>query len=304
MILFLVEISLDEISIDPWRRREEVDHEGDTMAMTSRVGMANASASPSSRAPARAASVHARKRRVQGELKQLCERSHFGRELRGDDRAAAEALVAELEDAMPTSGLKLDDLRGRWQLVYSSVEEFRSSPFFWTAQKAADRMGGDGTARTVLETVAPIQELLGIAFGPKVVQEFQIDNRGNGKLVSEVEMWLPRPGAGNQTSREEEDRGQKVTWVTSADVETLPGTYGIQVNVSGTRLDLSDLKRQFGLLSGFFDLVEAIEAPVERIIRALQMQEQTKSVLTITYLDENYRISRTDDWEVYVYTKI
>lgn len=293
------------ISDDPYREEAgSRPRPTSAMPMTSRVAMANASASPSSRPPARAAGVNARRIRVQGELRQLCERSHFGRELRGEDRAEAEALVAELEDAMPTSGLKLDDLRGRWQLVYSSVEEFRSSPFFWTAQKAADRMGGDGTARTVLETVAPMQELLGIAFGPKVVQEFQIDNRGSGKLVSEVEMWLPTPSAGNRTGRGEEDRGVRVTWITSADLETFPGTYGIQVNVSGTRLDLSELKRQFGLLSGFFDLVEAIEAPVERFLRALQMQEQSKSMLTITYLDENYRISRTDDWEVYVYAKI
>lgn len=212
--------------------------------------------------------------------------------------------MAELEDAMPSGGLDYNELRGRWQLVYCSTEEFRSSPFFWTAQKAADRVGGDGTARTVLETVAPLQDLMGVAFGPRVVQEFQIDNKGNGKLVSEVEMRFLAPGSGAHKEETGEDDGTKITWVTTADVQTVPGTYGLEVSVARTRMDLGELKRRLPLLSGLFDAVEAVEAPIERFLRSLQLQEQTRSILTVTYLDENYRISRTDDWEVYVYTKI
>ena len=65
-------------------------------------------------------------------------------------RVDAEDLIMQLEDMNPTER-PAEALDGSWRLVYSSVEVFRSSPFFWAFQSG---IGNEELASQVLSSPA------------------------------------------------------------------------------------------------------------------------------------------------------
>ena len=50
--------------------------------------------------------------------------------------------MSELVAALPTSSVDEDGLTGEWELVYSDVELFRSSPFFLAIEEALNSSPG------------------------------------------------------------------------------------------------------------------------------------------------------------------
>ena len=96
-------------------------------------------------------------------------------------------LVSQLEASFTPSG-SIESLQqcleGRWQLVYSSVEQFRSSPFFWAFQEGL--VGNRSIAGAIFAFTDSIP-------GARVGEAYQTlsfssSSASAGRLLSEVKL--------------------------------------------------------------------------------------------------------------------
>lgn len=112
----------------------------------------------------------------------LAAASSRGQQDTREGRAAMEDLVTNLEFMNPTEE-PARHVDGAWVLVYANVEAFRSSPFFWSFQKALP--GGEELAAQIFKFTAglPVAGTRG-PFGT-IAQTISLET---GELVSEVEM--------------------------------------------------------------------------------------------------------------------
>ncbi len=132
------------------------------------------------------------------------------------DRYEVESLVRPLEQArgmLPFQGEPVAALDGKWQLVYSSVEAFRSSPFFWAFPSL---VGGD--RQLAAQIFAFTDSIPGADVGPA----YQTISVASGQLVSEVELrvWPGVSGYVVTSSRlaaaGESDLEVRLTWLSPA----------------------------------------------------------------------------------------
>lgn len=93
-------------------------------------------------------------------------------------------LVGQLETSYtpPGTDSMRQGLEGRWQLVYSSVEQFRSSPFFWAFQE------GLVNNRAIASAIFAFTDSIPGARVGEAYQTLSFSSSGAGRLLSEVKL--------------------------------------------------------------------------------------------------------------------
>jgi hypothetical protein len=177
-------------------------------------------------------------------------------------------------------------LSGSWRLVYSSVELFRSSPFFWAFQ--AGLPGGPDLAQAIFKFTAglPVAGSRG-PFG-EVRQSLDLPA---GRLTSEVDMRLFESLFGLLP-------GLSGTVVTEARCELDEADpTRLLVTVESTRVTSSNVGPP-GALDG-------VVTPVEQLFKALRGGETLTVAARCRFVDDHIRIVRTGEREdqLFVYTR-
>ncbi|GIL51714.1 hypothetical protein Vafri_7650 [Volvox africanus] len=187
-----------------------------------------------------------------------------------NDKYEVSSFVEVMEDAAG-SLVQLDDVQGKWELLYSSVEPFRSSPFFWAFQEGL--VQSRGVAAQIFSFTDSIP-------GAHVGAAYQTISFDTAKLISEVDLEV-FPGI----------RGTVVT--TSMVVQEPPRS--LAVTVQNTRVANSNL----------LPFVDSVTVPVQEIMEAVRGPGSTRVAVDITYLDSDLRISRTrPDNEIFIYRRV
>ncbi|GLC39704.1 hypothetical protein PLESTB_000437000 [Pleodorina starrii] len=187
-----------------------------------------------------------------------------------NDKYEVSSYVEVLEEAGGPL-VALDGVQGKWELLYSSVEPFRSSPFFWAFQ----------------EGLVQSRELAGQIFaftdaipGATIGAAYQTISFDTAKLISEVDLEL-FPAI----------RGTVVT--TSMVVQEPPR--GLAVTVQSTRVSNSNV----------LPFVDNVVVPVQEAVEAIRGPGATRVEVEITYLDGDMRIARTrPDNEIFIYRRV
>lgn len=192
-----------------------------------------------------------------------------------DDKEVVAGLVRALESAAPLPELSskniLSPLDGKWELLYSSVEVFRSSPFFYAFQQGLvqDR----DLAREIFNFTNSIP-------GARKGRASQTLSLQTGKLISEVELSV-FPGLSG-------------TVVTTSSV-SLDGNK-LAVTVEDTRVSNSNLLPF---------LLDNVAVPVKDVFEQLRGQGATQVAYEVVYLDQDLRIVRAlPDNDLFIYHRL
>lgn len=176
-----------------------------------------------------------------------------------------------VDDEKPTYADVTGRVQGKWELLYSSVEQFRSSPFFWAFQE------GLVQSRDLSAEVFKFTDSIP---GAHIGTAYQTISFDTGKLISEVDM-VVFPGL----------RG---TVVTACDIQAEPPNK-LSVTVVNTRVANANL----------LPFIDTVTVPVKEIIEAIRGAGSTRVAVEITYVDEDMRVSRTrPDGEIFVYRRV
>ena len=194
-------------------------------------------------------------------------------------------LEATASDEVVDLAARQQALSGSWRLVYSSVELFRSSPFFWAFQSAT---GSEDLAKAIFTFTAglPVAGSRG-PFG-EVRQSLDLQA---GRLVSEVDMRLFESLLG-----------------------LLPGLSGTVATEARCELDAADPTRMLVTVEstrvtssnvGPAGALDGVVTPVEQLFKALRGGETLTVAARCRFVDNNMRIVRTGEREdqLFVYTR-
>lgn len=190
-----------------------------------------------------------------------------------NDRYEVSSFVEVLEDAAASSGapIQLNDVQGKWELLYSSVEQFRSSPFFWAFQE------GLVQNREIAQQIFAFTDSIP---GAQIGAAYQTISFDTGKLISEVDLEV-FPAI----------RGTVVT--TSSVTPEEPSS--LVVTVDSTRVANSNV----------LPFIDNVSVPVRELVEAVRGPGSTRVNVDITYMDSDMRIARTrPDNEIFVYRRV
>ncbi|KXZ57022.1 hypothetical protein GPECTOR_1g923 [Gonium pectorale] len=190
-----------------------------------------------------------------------------------NDKYEVSSFVEVLEDAMSSAGVPVDmeAVQGKWELLYSSVEQFRSSPFFWAFQ--------EGLVQS-REVAAQIFAFTDAIPGARIGAAYQTISFDTGKLISEVDLEVFPAIRG--------------TVVTTSGVEQEPPR-SLIVTVQSTRVTNSNV----------VPFIDTVTVPVQEVVEAIRGPGATRVTVDITYLDGDLRIARTrPDNEIFVYRRV
>ncbi|PNW85676.1 hypothetical protein CHLRE_03g197650v5 [Chlamydomonas reinhardtii] len=190
-----------------------------------------------------------------------------------NDKYEVSTYVDVLEEAVQSSGAPVDmnAVQGKWELIYSSVEQFRSSPFFWAFQE------GLVQSRDIASQIFKFTDSLP---GATIGAAFQTISFDTGKLISEVDIEVFPAIRG--------------TVVTTSEVEVDPPR-NLNVTVQTTRVSNSNV----------LPFVDNVSVPVQEIVEGIRGPGSTRVAVEITYVDSDMRIARTrPDGEVFVYRRV
>ena len=194
-----------------------------------------------------------------------------------NDKYEVSSFVEVLEDVQASSSSAAggdaavaERMQGKWELLYSSVEQFRSSPFFWAFQE------GLVQSRDIASQVFQFTDSIP---GAQVGAAYQTISFDTGKLISEVDL--------------EVFPGLKGTVVTTSDIEfEAPNKLG--VTVLNTRV-----------VNSLLPFIDTVTVPVKDIIEAVRGASSTRVAVEVTYLDDDMRVARTrPDNEIFIYRRV
>eukprot|EP00892_Ulva_mutabilis_P001215 jgi/Ulvmu1/11094/UM070_0009.1 len=199
----------------------------------------------------------------------------------GTDRGASAALVRhrqvarlteDLSAMNPTQDAFMDPqagMDGAWELVYTTAETFRSSPFFWAFAEGLIR------DRDMASAIFAFTDSIPGAYIGRAVQEIDI---AAGSLVSRVNMTVFPAITG--------------CVVTTSNITGF-GT-DFEVTVQDTRVDNSV----------FSPLLDNVVVPVREMFERVRGVGSTVVDATVLYLDDDFRIVQTIDDQVFMYTRM
>ena len=187
-------------------------------------------------------------------------------------------LVRDLEEAAETMGIGQASavsglLPGQWELIYSSEDDTRSSPFFWAFRQAfpeqSDQIFGITDAIPAsLKEVGPASQTI----------EFSATTR-TGSLVSRVKVATL---GGAATS----------IMTTRATITGTEGVDGIRLQIDTTKPEDSTILRAFGPLGSILN--ENVPAfPSGQALEQVQ-PGASQVIMRTSFCDEGLRISRND----------
>uniref|UniRef100_A0A7S0WSZ6 Plastid lipid-associated protein/fibrillin conserved domain-containing protein n=1 Tax=Chlamydomonas leiostraca TaxID=1034604 RepID=A0A7S0WSZ6_9CHLO len=187
-----------------------------------------------------------------------------------------EMVISQLEASQAPMSEQLEvqeALQGKWQLVYTSVEAFRSSPFFWAFQEGL--VGSEELASAIFKFTDAIP-------GATVGQAFQTFDFNTGECVSEVDLEV-FPGA-------------KGCVVTTSTVRCSTPPTCLVLTVENTRVARSNLLPF---------LLDSVVVPVKDVVEAVRGRGKTAVSADMTFLDGELRVARTrPDGAIFVYRKV
>lgn len=157
--------------------------------------------------------------------------------------------------------INIFDVQGKWELLYSSVEQFRSSPFFWAFQE------GLVQNRDIASEIFKFTDSIP---GAHVGTAYQTISFDTGSLISEVDLYV-FPGL----------RGTVVT--TSTVEPDLPNK--LNVTVENTRVVNSNL----------VPFIDNITVPVKDIFEQIRGPGATNALVEVR--KNNACIMAWADWE-------
>jgi hypothetical protein len=194
------------------------------------------------------------------------------------DRRAIDALVARLEASGGGAAAPLDvaldggaPIDGTWELVYSTTEQFRSSPFFWAFEKLVP---SPDAARAIFSFTDGL-------FGMRTGTAVQTINVAAGRLVSKVELVMP-PGL---------LRGWVVTSCTLQQSAGAADT--LSLTVESTRIENS---ASTGWLEG-------IAVPVQAAFEAVRGPGGAVVEARVSFCDADLRAARLPDNSLFIYRR-
>lgn len=213
-------------------------------------------------------------------------------------------LICKLE-ASATSTPSAEDVNGTWELVYSSTQLFRSSPFFMAGRAVCktpeeaeqyDWFCDMHRAALAISTIGKVRQIVG-GYPIRMVSEFEV-KVGAVPFLSD---FTPFAYSGGWPVAIEG------AIVSSADLEATTTTddkfaweiFMDTVEIKGSNIPLLRQVLDSGLKLGSRDLGDFLESNVESYTNP-------RPVFKTTYLNENkdIRISRDQDGKVFVYTKV
>merc|ERR1711988_1575029 len=220
---------------------------------------------------------------------QLASISQRGKYMTTSQRSEINQYIKELENQNPTA-FPADDalLIGKWQLVYSSDDATRSSPFFWAFKNLVGN-------KQISQNIFSITDSIPFKDVGMAIQDLTLDT-----LVSEVDITIGRTTKKNGSSRE----GGDLVLPSLQSTMTTTSTYvpindkTIELTVGKTQIKKSTLQALIPFLP-FDDLI----FPVEDVFNQLKPYSSVVR-LNINYLDDDIRIRRTEDREVFVFTRL
>jgi hypothetical protein len=188
------------------------------------------------------------------------------------DKQAIDQLLRSLEAAgttpEPFSGSPAA-LEGRWELLYTNTEAFRSSPFFLAFEGLVQN-------KQIAEAIFAFTDAIP---GAEIRSAYQTISLLSGKLISEVDMYV-FPGF----------RG---TVVTTSRASALPPS-SLSLNIESTRV----------VNSNFSPFLDNVMVPVEQILGQIARSSSvTEARYDITFLNDSLRITRAGD-QVLLHRKV
>jgi hypothetical protein len=214
----------------------------------------------------------------------LSARTNRGQIATSDEKNKALELVRKLESFNPTKDPALDELSlGRWELVFSNTQLFRSSPFFMAARAVCK----DGQESDSFNQFCDLhREALMFTQIGKVTQIITSD-----KLVSEfVSIVAALPGFPLTVTG---------TIVSSSDIVSKTSDsyelYMDKVQIKGSNIPL------FG---DFFNNFEGL--PIRALGETLEKQSgpRPRPIFRTLYIDTHMKISRDQDDNFFVYNRV
>lgn len=238
---------------------------------------------------------------ILAELLQIAARTGRGELATLDDKAQAEKWISILESKNPTlEPTKSPMINGRWELLYSSTQLFRSSPFFMagravcTTDDQAQQYDWFCDMHRKALAISAIGSVRQIVSPTLLVSEFEV--KVGAIPFFNFTPFTPFPYSGglpftidgaivSSADISPSDAGN--AWELCMDTVQIQGS-----NVPGLRGILDDgLKLQSRQLASFLEQnVDGYTTP--------------RPLFETTYLSENLRVSRDQDAKVFVYQKV
>ena len=233
-------------------------------------------------------------------LLELSARTGRGEFASKEERAAALDLVQTLEgDTTSLRGVNWQEkMYGRWELVYSSTELFRSSPFFMagravcTTDEQAQQYNWFCEMHRKALAISTIGAVRQIVTPSRLISEFEV----KAGAVPFLRKFTPFSYSGGLpvviegaivSSADIDTVDEGDAWEISMDTVEIKGS-----NLPGLRQLLdSGIKLQSRQLGSFLE-------------SKLPNYSNPKPILETTYLDDRIRISRDQDNNVFVYSKV
>jgi len=216
-----------------------------------------------------------------------------------DQRAAAESILRSLEDANPTPNptFAASKIQGRWELVYSTTQLFRSSPFFMAGravcktQDEANRYNWFCDMHRKALAISSIGAVRQIVSQEKIVSEFEV-TAGAIPFLSDFTPFRYSGG-----------------WPVTID-GAIVSTADIVSNTDGTAFELfmDTVEIKGSNIPGLRQLLDGgIKLQSRQLAGVLESApidyENPKPLFRTTYLDDLYRISRDQDGHAFMYVK-
>ena len=210
------------------------------------------------------------------------------------------ALVAALEDSQSSMDgvMWQDKVYGRWELVYSSTELFRSSPFFMAGRAVCST---DDQAQQynwfcemhrkalAISTIGAVRQIVSPS---RLISEFEV----KAGAIPFLRKFSPFSYSGGLpvviegaivSSADIDISDEGDSWELSMDTVEIKGS-----NLPGLRQILdSGMKLQSRQLGSFLE-------------SNLPNYENPKPVFELSYLDDRIRINRDQDDNIFVYSKV
>ena len=241
--------------------------------------------------------------KLENSLLRVCagtDRGQFAKAQQHDEMAR---IVSSLEGISPKSDdpdSMMTSLAGTWELVYSSTQLFRSSPFFLAGRetcKTEDEAKQYAwfcdmhRAALAISTIGVVRQV--ISSSGKLVNEFQV-KVGSIPFLNDFVPFLSYSG------------GLPVTIdgaiVSTADITPISGSecelYMDTVEIKGSNVPiLRSLLDSEGVALKSRDLSDVLEKNIDSY-------ERPRPKLRTTYLDDSMRISRDKDDNIFVYARV
>jgi len=232
-------------------------------------------------------------------LLELSARTGRGEFASKEERTTALDLVAALEgDKTSLQGVAYDPkIYGRWELVYSSTELFRSSPFFMagravcTTEEQAQQYNWFCEMHRKALAISTIGTVRQIISPSRLISEFEV----KAGTIPFLRKFTPFSYSGGLpiviegaivSSADIDTTDEGDAWKVSMDTVEIKGS-----NLPGVRQFLdSGMKLESRRLGSFLE-------------SNLPNYSNPTPILETTYLDERIRISRDQDNNVFVYSK-